>query len=96
MKINLFPFLATAQAARSNQIVGVGFSGIQLMNTKDVVDTCKPVFGRNVNKSIYIQGYAFGIPVYSYSFKPVSQDVEAPAECYKIHLCTPDLDGESI
>lgn len=84
----------------SREFLLASYDGLQLhggSNVKQVADAFgSRIFGKNCCRIPELHTVVAGVPVYALLVHPVKDTTPPPEECFRIHLCTPDPDGQPI
>lgn len=86
--------------SESRAALCVASYGIQLCGAQPVVDAARlcgaKLYGGNNRKLPKLSTSVLGVPVFSLLISPVKDTTPPPKECFRIHLCTSDPDGQPI
>lgn len=97
MKLNIAPLIyAAKRIERNRRFVSVDFSGALVTYAGDVLDTFVRRYCNTRNGYTKIYGVWEGVKVMAFLEEKKVTSAAPPSECYRIHLCTPDLEGEAI
>lgn len=97
MKLNIAPLIyAAKRIERNRHFVSVDFSGALLTYASDVLDTFARRYCKTRNGYTKIYGVQDGVKVMAFLEEKQVSSANPSSECYRIHLCTPDPDGEAI
>ena len=100
MKDLLLLAAASKALSKSRAALCVASYGVQLNGAQPVVAAARlcggKLYGGNNRKLPKLHTSVLGVPVFSLLVSPVKDPTQPPAECFRIHLCTPDPDGQPI
>ena len=100
MKDLLLLAAASKVLSESRAALCVASYGIQLCGAQPVVDAARlcggKLYGGNNRKLPKLSTSVLGVPVFSLLISTVKDTTPPPKECFRIHLCTPDPDGQPI
>lgn len=100
MKDLLLLAAASKALADSRGALCVASYGVQMVGAQPVVDAARlcggKLYGSNNRKLPKLSTSVLGVPVFSLLVSTVKDMTPPPEECFRIHLCTPDPDGQPI